>query len=329
MQPLIWRPPSARCLALSPTATRVAVLDDADELTIFATAHGQALARFQAPPNTRAIALSDEGEALAVVDAQLCIHVLGPISGATLGVPCGSRRSYDVQGGPTQTQLDVAAHDLVLTPDGRAALVANHELEDFELYYGGGTVDTYVSARLVQWPSGPSELLLSERASRSVTYRATDTRADAAPVVAAASSPGGRWVALLRRGGALLLRARAAHGSALAWGPRERSIDAFAFMPGDTELVVVDGARVSRWQLDGEREIASFELASDPRAIAASRERLACIDQQGDASLYTADGRPHGRLPRVHDSPARVARWLGEQLVLVCDDGSLVIWPRV
>lgn len=320
-----WRPPdAARRVTFSPDLAWAAYLDVDDSVELVAPFTDRALRlRIDRPP--RALALADDGAALALVDDQRHVRLIvtaTPGDARALPLRCGDLSCSRVAPSPWSERVTIAAHDLVLAPGAEVMLVSERSSEDQEEYYGGGWITSEAATRLLHAPTGAAHLLIQESSSHPITYSARDNERMADHPLAAAFSRTGRHLALRTRKGHFAVYTR--EGTQLA-AFDDPTLQAFAFLPDDAGIVTASGARLAIRDLAGPaiRELAA---AHPPTALACSPcgARIACLDAAGAVTvLDLATGAAVSTLPPDDTGPPRAIGWPGEHLRILRADDNL------
>lgn len=321
-----WRPPDeARLVAFSPGLARVAVLGVDGDIALIEPFVGAARTLHLELP-TLALALADDGETLAVVDARRDVHIVplaAPADARVIPARCGELLRQRVAPAPATERVSIAPHDLVLATGTDAALTSERTLDDQEEYYGGGWLTSSARTTLTRWRTGAARVLWTDDASHAMTYTVRDTERSAEHPVAAAFSSDGRRLGLLMREGRLALYD--GEGAPLA-SIEGSSLRAFAFLPGDAGLVTASGARVVTRDLVGRPRHES----SAPRDVAALASSpcgtwIACLDVAGGVTvLDAAEGAVVDALPSAHTGSPRAIAWLDDHLRIRWADDTLL-----
>lgn len=321
-----WRPPGTpRLVAFSPGLAWVAVLDRDGRVELFAPFGGVARTLHLKLP-ALALALADDGATLAAVDAQRRVHLVhlaAPSEAHVLPIQCGRLVRQRVIPEPATELVSIAPHQLVLAAGTDAVIASEQSIDDDEEYYGGGWITSSACTTLTRWRTGAVRVLQLDDATVSISYSAHDKERAADHAIAAAFSPDGLRLALLSRKGRLALYDR--EGGPLA-SLEDRTIRAFAFLPGEPGIVTASGARVVMRDLAG-RPRRELSAPHDLTALACSPcgTRLAGLDVAGGVTVLDAvSGAVLAALPPDDAGSPRSIAWPEDHLRIRGADDTLI-----
>lgn len=324
-----WTPPAdARHVAVSPAMTRAAVLAADGTVLVVDTQTGTTTARLRVV-DAAWLAVSDDGAAVAVIDAARRVRVIpvgAPADARALAVRCGARCTMACDSHVFRDDTLVEPDQLVFSPRGDLVIASERSFDDHETYYGGGTIRGDAETWVARCSTGVATLLAASRVSGSITYSYSTRVVPPAHAVAAVCSRHAGWLALVFDTGGVTVHRRLEDAWSVAPRPPHDEVRAAAFTPDEAILLLARGMRVVRWELERGEESGALVTAGEVLALAHAPgdPRIACVDQNGEVTIHgDASADP---LPRAHPSPAARVSWSAGLLRIRCADGTVVSW---